>query len=156
MTAETAGYPADGSGSRNTPRLSSETLARLRETQGAFDSVAADYDGARGNNDLVQEMRREMWRWLDATFCPGSHLLDLGCGTGLDAIRMAQLGYRVTATDWSPQMVARTRDRAERVNLAGRVETLAVPGMHMVIWDAFDEVADAVERFLSEDASAER
>ena len=32
---------------------------------------------------------------------------------------------------------------------ADRVETLAVPGMHMVIWDAYDEVADAVERFLS-------
>jgi lipase len=32
---------------------------------------------------------------------------------------------------------------------AGRVETLAVPGMHMVIWDAYDEVADAVDRFLS-------
>ena len=31
---------------------------------------------------------------------------------------------------------------------AGRVETLAVPGMHMVMWDAFDAVADAVERFL--------
>ena len=39
---------------------------------------------------------------------------------------------------------------------AGRVETLAVPGMHMVMWDAFDEVASAVERFLSEDARAER
>jgi lipase len=39
---------------------------------------------------------------------------------------------------------------------AGRVETLAVPGMHIVMWDAFDEVADAVERFLLEDASAER
>jgi lipase len=33
------------------------------------------------------------------------------------------------------------------------VETVAVPGMHMVMWDAFDEVADAVERFL-EDGSA--
>jgi pimeloyl-ACP methyl ester carboxylesterase len=31
---------------------------------------------------------------------------------------------------------------------SGRVEALAVPGMHMVMWDAFDEVADAVERFL--------
>jgi lipase len=39
---------------------------------------------------------------------------------------------------------------------AGRVETLAVPGMHMVMWDAFDEVAEAVERFLLEDASAKR
>jgi lipase len=39
---------------------------------------------------------------------------------------------------------------------ADRVETLAVPGKHMVMWDAFDEVADAVERFLSQDAGAER
>ena len=38
----------------------------------------------------------------------------------------------------------------------GRVETLAVPGGHIVMWDAFDEVADAVERFLLEDPRAER
>jgi hypothetical protein len=31
---------------------------------------------------------------------------------------------------------------------AGRAEIVAVPGLHMVMWDAFDEVADAVERFL--------
>jgi lipase len=35
------------------------------------------------------------------------------------------------------------------------VETLGVPGMHMVMWDAFDEVADAVLRFLLEDARTE-
>jgi lipase len=38
---------------------------------------------------------------------------------------------------------------------ADRAEVVAVPGMHMVMWDAFDEVAAAVERFL-EDAGAER
>jgi lipase len=32
----------------------------------------------------------------------------------------------------------------------GRVELVTVPGMHMVMWDAFDEVADAVERFLAD------
>lgn len=32
---------------------------------------------------------------------------------------------------------------------APHVEALAVPGMHMVMWDAFDEVADAVEAFLA-------
>ena len=30
------------------------------------------------------------------------------------------------------------------------VETVSVSGMHMVMWDAFDEVADAVERFLED------
>ena len=30
----------------------------------AWMHLAADYDGARGNNDLIQDMRAEMWRWL--------------------------------------------------------------------------------------------
>src|SRR6202163_3023131 len=85
--------------------LSDLTAPELRDTQDAFDSVAADYDGPRGNNPLIQDMRSEMWRWLDATFAPGSRLIDIGCGTGLDAIRMAGMGHRITATDWSSQMV---------------------------------------------------
>lgn len=101
-----------------------DMLPQLRETREAFDSVASDYDGPRGNNDLIQEMRAEMWRTLDATFAPGSLLIDLGCGTGLDAVRMARLGHAVTAADWSPRMIDRTRDRAEREQLAGRVRAL--------------------------------
>jgi lipase len=38
---------------------------------------------------------------------------------------------------------------------AGRVEAVEIPGMHVVMWDAFDEVAGAVERFL-ENSRAER
>jgi 2-polyprenyl-3-methyl-5-hydroxy-6-metoxy-1,4-benzoquinol methylase len=101
----------------------------LEETRDAFDSVSADYDGARGNNALIQDMRSEMWRTLDATFAPGSRLIDLGCGTGLDAVRMARVGYRVTATDWSQGMVERTRQRAEQEQMASRVQALAV-GAH--------------------------
>jgi SAM-dependent methyltransferase len=102
---------------------------RLRDTREAFDSVAADYDGPRGNNDLIQDMRGEVWRWLDAAFSGGSRLIDLGCGTGLDAVRMARLGHFITATDWSPQMVSRTRDRARNERLTERVETIVV-GAH--------------------------
>lgn len=102
------------------------TAPQLRDTQDAFDSVAADYDGIRGNNDLIQDMREEMWRWLDATFAPASRLIDLGCGTGLDAVRMAQLGHSVTATDWSAEMVGRTRDRAINNNVTDRVQALAI------------------------------
>jgi ubiquinone/menaquinone biosynthesis C-methylase UbiE len=98
---------------------------QLRDTRDAFDSVAADYDGARGNNAQIQLMREEMWRWLDATFAPGSQLIDIGCGTGLDAIRMARLGHRITATDWSPQMVQRTVDRAAHAQLTARVQGIA-------------------------------
>ena len=91
--------------------------ARLHDTRDAFDSVAADYDGPRGNNTAIQDMRAEMWRWLDASFAPGSRLIDLGCGTGLDAVHLAGQGHRVTATDWSERMVERTRDRAREAGL---------------------------------------
>jgi SAM-dependent methyltransferase len=101
----------------------------LADTREAFDSVAPDYDGPRGNNALIQEMRREMWRWLDATFAVPAELLDLGCGTGLDAVRLAAKGHHVTATDWSAAMVERTRTRALQARLSDSVTT-AVIGAH--------------------------
>ena len=105
------------------------TQQQLQDTQAAFDSVAGDYDGERGNNALIRDMRTEMWRWLDEAFLPGSRLLDLGCGTGLDAVRMAQHGHHVTATDWSSAMVRRTQERAERARVSGRVRAVNV-GAH--------------------------
>jgi SAM-dependent methyltransferase len=101
----------------------------LRDTREAFDSVAPDYDGPRGNNTAIQDMRAEMWRWLEASFAPGSRVIDLGCGTGLDAVHLAGLGHHVTATDWSPAMVERTRDRAAEAGLQERVQALAI-GAH--------------------------
>jgi 2-polyprenyl-3-methyl-5-hydroxy-6-metoxy-1,4-benzoquinol methylase len=115
--------------SANSPRDPPSVLSQLQQTRAAFDSVADGYDGARGNNAAIQDMRAEMWRWLDATFAPGSRLLDLGCGTGLDAARMAQRGHRVTATDWSPEMVRRTTERAQSAGLAERVLAINV-GAH--------------------------
>ena len=105
------------------------TLPQLQDTQNAFDSVAADYDGPRGNNGMIQDMRREMWHWLDSTFSHDSRLIDVGCGTGLDAIRMAQRGHHVTATDWSPQMVRRTSERAGLEGLTAKVQSIAL-GAH--------------------------
>jgi len=115
---------------------------RLLETRAAFDSVAPDYDGPRGNNQLIQDMRAEMWRWLDRTIARASDLLDLGCGTGLDAVRLARRGHRVTATDYSPAMVERTRERAAREGVIGRVRPLTL-GAHELAGLAGHDLFDA-------------
>src|SRR5258708_25178408 len=123
------------------PAPPAPTPPQLRDTQAAFDSVAADYDGPRGNNDLIQDMRSEMWRWLQTTFSPGDYLLDLGCGTGLDAVYLAKQGYRVAATDWSPLMVQRTAERAAAQQVTDLVRAMNV-GAHelqrLSDADAFD------------------
>ncbi|MEK7276389.1 MAG: methyltransferase domain-containing protein [Chloroflexota bacterium] len=102
---------------------------RLFDTQRAFDSVAADYDGPSGNNALIQRMRARAMAAVTANVPVGSSLIDLGCGTGLDAEYLGRMGYHVTATDWSPQMVERTRERIESAGLGARVEVLHL-GIH--------------------------
>lgn len=94
---------------------------QLLETQRAFDSVAPDYDGPRGNNALIQRMRTTLWDTVASELPVGSRLVDLGCGTGLDAGEFARRGYSVLATDWSPAMVERTRQRAATHGLQERL-----------------------------------
>src|SRR3546814_21194443 len=72
-----------------------DNTVQLRETRHAFDSVAADYDGPRGNNVLIQRMRRTLWEVVHRELTSGSRLLDLGCGTGIDALPFANRGYPV-------------------------------------------------------------
>ena len=111
---------------RDTPVFESQLL----DTRRAFDSVAADYDGPRGNNVLIQRMRGAMWNAVRDELPPGSRLLDLGCGTGIDAVEFARRGYRVLATDWSQRMVERTRARMSGVT-GGRLEALHM-GIHQL------------------------
>jgi ubiquinone/menaquinone biosynthesis C-methylase UbiE len=94
----------------------------LLDTQLAFDSVAAGYDGALGNNALVQRIRARTLAAVRHNISPAQHILDLGCGTGLDAVTLAHAGYRVTAIDWSAGMIRRTRDRITQAKLQDTVE----------------------------------
>jgi len=50
-------------------------------------------------------------QWARAT---GGPLLDLACGTGRMALRMAALGYQVTGVDITPEMIARARQKASQ------------------------------------------
>jgi SAM-dependent methyltransferase len=66
-------------------------------------------------------MRLTLWDTVHSKLPAGGHLLDLGCGTGIDAIEFARRGFHVVATDWSPQMIERTRARAAEAAVGSRV-----------------------------------
>ena len=87
----------------------------------AFDRAAPGYDEGFGRNPAGLVFRHAFQERLRRLVAPGARVVDLGCGTGEDAVFLATLGVRVHAIDVSPAMVARTREKAERAGVADRV-----------------------------------
>jgi SAM-dependent methyltransferase len=77
----------------------------------AFDAVASRYDTEMSPlaNPLVAMIRARFYQAIDRHFRRGSALLELGCGTGDDALALASRGYRIVATDIAAAMVERAR-----------------------------------------------
>ncbi len=75
----------------------------------AFDALAAGYDDRFTRTTLGDRMRRAVWRRIDPFIRPGIRVLDVGCGTGVDAVHAAALGARVLGVDASPAMVEQCR-----------------------------------------------
>lgn len=69
----------------------------------------------------MQLMRARSLATLERTFPDGSTLLDVGCGTGTEAIWLRQRGRTVFAVDASPRMLEVLSRRAAAANL--RVST---------------------------------
>jgi ubiquinone/menaquinone biosynthesis C-methylase UbiE len=76
-----------------------------------FDSIAARYDELWTHSHIGRLQREAVWRDLDALFRPRDEILDLGCGTGEDALHFMGAGVRVRAIDASSEMVRIARGR---------------------------------------------
>jgi len=112
----------------------------LADTQQAFDGVAASYDQSNAANSILAAMRRRSRATLERFVAPGAHLLDLGCGPGTDEPGLAAHGYRITAIDWSPAMVAEAKRSMRDARLADRVriEHLGIHQLDRLAPDQFD------------------
>src|SRR5579862_5306723 len=82
----------------------SEYLEGYRDAQ-AYDIEEQGYDA---DYALTLALARES----------GGPLLDLACGTGTTAIRLAQSGYDVTGVDITPEMIARAEQKAQTQGLS--------------------------------------
>jgi ubiquinone/menaquinone biosynthesis C-methylase UbiE len=82
-----------------------------------FDALAEDYDRSEVENPIRQLMRSRSLTVLERAFPGGSALLDVGCGTGTEAIWLAQRGRRIMAVDSSPAMLEILTRRAAAANL---------------------------------------
>jgi SAM-dependent methyltransferase len=76
-----------------------------------FDDLAHDYDLGFSSSPLGEVLREAVWRSVEPHLQRGGRVLELGCGTGVDALRLAEAGFEVVAVDASERMVAVARRR---------------------------------------------
>lgn len=108
-----------------------------------FDDEAATYDLSFTQTALGTRLRAMVWQRLDAVITDCSRVLEIGCGTGEDAIHLARRGHRVVATDASKVMLQVASEKASRAGCAERIEFRCVP-MERLGTELDGELFDAV------------
>jgi ubiquinone/menaquinone biosynthesis C-methylase UbiE len=104
-----------------------------------FDAAAEAYDRREADNPIMQMMRKRSLETLDATFPNGSRLLDVGCGTGTEAIWLGQRGRAVFAVDSSSRMLELLATRASSAGLSVPTRLLGAGDLFTLA----DELGDA-------------
>ena len=77
----------------------------------AFDALATTYDDLWSRTAIGLSQRQAVWSRVDPLFERGDSILDLGCGTGEDALHFESRGVHVHGVDASAAMVRIARER---------------------------------------------
>jgi SAM-dependent methyltransferase len=85
----------------------------------AYEAIAATYDDQQRGDEW---MRRRLHAHYLSVFGTGQHVLDIGCGTGTDALVLAQHGIRVLGLDGAPAMIAELHRKVGATGLRNRIE----------------------------------
>lgn len=112
----------------------------LTPLQRAFSKQAEHYDADDLDNPILLDWRKRVYDHLNLFLKPGSRVLELNAGTGKDAIHLVRSGHSVHATDVSPGMIQKIRDK---VNQSGCQQELSVQqcsfeSLNAVTDDSFD------------------
>lgn len=102
-------------------------IERSSVERSAFDAIAGRYDALFSDHPIGRTLRAEVWRRLDTRFPPGSRVLDIGCGTGVDAAHLAARGVEVVGFDPSAAMIERAQSRADAAGLGHMIRLIHAP-----------------------------
>ena len=83
--------------------------------------IAAEADRAHGQSTLRAQQLHDGFLSPILQLPKGSVILDVACGSGVDLIRLAKLGYRVIGLDIAPGMVAVTQQKAAAAGLSEQI-----------------------------------
>jgi len=111
-------------------------MPRLSPAVRAFDALAPRFDERFSGWKSVAAQRRAVRDALLETFPRGASLIELGGGTGEDALHLAERGRCVLVTDGAPAMVALAAEKARAAGLASRIAAERVSLEELDTWAA--------------------
>jgi SAM-dependent methyltransferase len=92
-----------------------------------FDDLAEDYDSSFTHSACGRTLRARVWERASRLFGGRERILELGCGTGEDAVYLARGGHEVVATDASPGMIRIARLKSAAAGVASRIDFRVLP-----------------------------
>ena len=99
----------------------------LETSRRYWDVTAETYDQIFPETLIGKAQRAAVWRELDRAFQSGHKILELNCGTGIDAVHLAERGVQVVACDLSPRMVELAVRRSVGAGVAELVKFRVMP-----------------------------
>jgi SAM-dependent methyltransferase len=94
----------------------------IGSAQAYWDAAAENYDLVFANTLIGRAQRESIWREIEKVFTVGQRILELNCGTGIDAIFLANRGVRILACDVAPRMIELAQKRANLTKASGLID----------------------------------
>ena len=101
------------------------THSEIEKINVGFGNMADEYDAMQDTNIPVKKMREKFYTKVESFVKSPATVLELNCGTGIDAFYFADAGYSVTATDISDKMLMNARSKGTLKNLSFQKLNLA-------------------------------
>jgi len=87
------------------------------QAESSYWKAVYSIDGVQA--EIIRDRHAAILDWVDRlALAPGSHVLEVGCGTGFMAIALAQRGLRVSAIDSVEAMIELARSNAMEAGVA--------------------------------------
>ncbi|MCI4325857.1 MAG: methyltransferase domain-containing protein [Thermoplasmata archaeon] len=107
-----------------------------------FDNVAEEYDHHITGNRMNRLLRDRSLAQLRATFAGRRHLLEVGCGSGMETLPLLQAGHEVVAVDISERMLAVVRRKARDAGVSERLRTVKLRARDLADLGSVDQLPE--------------
>jgi ubiquinone/menaquinone biosynthesis C-methylase UbiE len=93
----------------------------FEDVKEAFTRQSSVFDHNQESNPILVWMRKQVRDHVMNFLRKGDRILEINAGTGLDAVYFAEKGFNIHATDYSPGMIEKLKEKTGAGNLSDKI-----------------------------------